>query len=117
MIQQRRLYPQNLWMQSRISICSLDDTEQVKALESQLAACMDSEDYEQACALLDELSCKSPFNRTAMFCRIQLAALTEDAELASVLACTAKVLWPLDPQMQQLCWGVLDMYTQDLQAE
>lgn len=52
-----------------------------------------------------------------MFCRIQLAVLTEDAELACVLACTAKVLWPLDPQMQRLCWGVLDMYAQDLQAE
>lgn len=117
MIQQRRLYNHSLWMQPRMDACSVDDTQEVKALEPQLTACMDSEDYEQACSLLEELSYKSPFNRTAMFCRIQLAVLTEDAELASVLACTAKVLWPLDPQMQQLCWGVLDMYTQDLQAE
>ena len=69
-------------MQPRISISSLDDTQEVKALEPQLTACMDSEDYEQACSLLEELSHKSPFNRTAMFCRIQLAVLTEDAELA-----------------------------------
>lgn len=117
MIQQRRLYNHSLWMQPRMDACSVDDTQEVKALEPQLTACMDSEDYEQACSLLEELSYKSPFNRTAMFCRIQLAVLTEDAELACVLACTAKVLWPLDPQMQRLCWGVLDMYAQDLQAE
>ena len=116
-IQQRRLGDHTIWMQPRIDACIWDDTQEVKALEPQLTACMDSEDYEQACSLLEELSHKSPFNRTAMFCRIQLAVLTEDAELACVLACTAKVLWPLDPQMQQLCWGVLDMYTQGLPAE
>ena len=116
-IQQRRLGNHAVWMQPRIDACIWDDTQEVKALEPQLTACMDLEDYEQACSLLEELSYKSPFNRTAMFCRIQLAVLTEDAELACVLACTAKVLWPLDPQMQRLCWGVLDMYAQDLQAE
>lgn len=116
-IQQRRLRDHTIWMQPRIDACSLDDTEEVRALEPRLTACMEAEDYEQACTLLNELSCKSPFNRTAMFCRIQLAVLAEDAELASVLACTAKVLWPMDTQMQQLCWAVLDMYTQELPAE
>lgn len=60
MIQQRRLYNHSLWMQPRMDACSVDDTQEVKALEPQLTACMDSEDYEQACSLLEELSYKSP---------------------------------------------------------
>lgn len=90
--------------------CALyfDDVEDVKALEVELAEHMDAGRYEDVCDVVERITDMSPFNRNAMYCRIQMALLAEDIEFAVLLACTARVLYPLDTGMQRLCWEILD---------
>ena len=54
-----------------------------------------------------ELGRKSPLHREGIFYRIQLAEMIGEHELAVVLAASARVLFGLDIEMQNLCWLIL----------
>lgn len=95
----------NFWV-NQIQV--LDERENPAAdLAQRLREAFDGERYEQASELLFQLGQKSPLNRDAVFYRIQLAELIGEHELAVVLAASARVLFGLDIEMQNLCWFVL----------
>lgn len=95
----------NFWI-TQIQI--LDDWENpVADLAQRLRKAFDEGRYEEASGLLCQLGQKSPLHRDAVFYRIQLAELIGEHELAVVLAASARVLFGLDIEMQNLCWFVL----------
>lgn len=79
----------------------------VNRLAAQLRQSCEEEQYEEASELLTELSEKSPLHRYAVYYRIFLAELVGEHELAVVLAASARVLFGLDVEMQELCWLVI----------
>lgn len=83
-----------------------DADERVGLLTERMWNAMAAGQYAEASDAMTQLSVLSPCNRDAMSCRLQLAVLIEEYELAAVLAGTARVLWPVDMEMQQLCWSV-----------
>jgi len=94
----------NVWADD---ITGLDDSDQVKTLESRLDECSHAENYAGICDLIEQISRVSPLNYSAMYYRIQMAILAEEWELASALCHTGRTLWPQDTQMQMLCWSLI----------
>jgi len=78
-----------------------------EALSCQLEEAIEQEQFEKASNLLSDLSRKSPLHHNGIYYRIQLAELIGEHELAVVLAASARVLFGLDSEMQQLCWSVM----------
>ena len=76
-------------------------------LVERLRQAFDSERYEDASELLSRLSGKSPLHRDGLYYRIQLAELIGEHELAVVLAASARILFGVDIEMQNLCWFIL----------
>lgn len=76
-------------------------------IAERLREAFDSGRYEEASELLSQLSRKSPMHRDGIYYRIQLAELIGEHELAVALAASARILFGLDIEMQNLCWFVL----------
>lgn len=76
-------------------------------LAQQLQEQFAQEQYEQACETLVKLGRKSPLHREGIYYRIQLAEIIGEHELAVVLAASARILFGLDLEMQNLCWFIL----------
>jgi hypothetical protein len=86
---------------------SYNGAERVAGLEGELDRAMEAGDYDGACGLLDRLLSVNPLSRGAMYHRIRISAAAWDWELAAVLAGTAMALWPVDTDMQRLCWELM----------
>lgn len=76
-------------------------------LEQKLEAAAENMDYHAICDLIEKISAVNPLDRKAMLYRIQMARIARMDELSAVLAGTAVSLWPADPEMQSLCWEIL----------
>lgn len=79
---------------------------QAGALAEKLQAAFAEERYEDAGELLSLLCEKSPLHREGIYYRIQLAELIGEHELAAVLAASARIVFGLDIEMQNLCWFI-----------
>ena len=93
----------------------MDQDKSIETLAEQLREAFANEDYIKASELLSELGQKSPLHRDGIFYRIQLAEMIGDHELAVVLAASARVLFGLDIEMQNLCWAIFaqdEQYTE-----
>lgn len=95
----------NWWAESIQRLDGADGT--ADRLAQRIGEAFEQEQYEEASELLSELSRKSPLHRDGIYYRIQLAELIGEHELAVVLAASARVLFGLDVDMQQLCWFIL----------
>lgn len=95
----------NWWVDEIQQFDGEDGTAQL--LAQQLQAQLAREELEAACETLAQLSRKSPLHRDGIYCRIQMAEVAGEHELAVVLAASARVLFGLDAEMQSLCWLVL----------
>lgn len=96
----------NNWWLNEIQQFDEEDGE-VYTLAQQLREHFEREEYEQTCEILSRLSRKSPLHKDGIFYRIQMAELIGEHELAVVLAASARVLFGLDVEMQNLCWSIL----------
>lgn len=83
-----------------------DRTPIIIAQEEELIAAFQQEDFERACDLIEEIGKVCPFSMVAMYCRIYIAAMIGESELANVLASAAKVLWPNERDIQLLYWDI-----------
>ncbi len=86
-----------------------DRTFTVIEKEELLSRCIQEDDFETACDLIEEISLICPFNLVAMFYRIHMAILIEEWETAALLAASAKVLWPDDRDIQSLYWDLQNL--------
>jgi len=86
-----------------------DRTSAVIEKEEQLSRCIQEDDFEAACDLIEEISSICPFNLVAMFYRIHMAILLEEWETAALLAASAKVLWPDERDIQILYWDLQNL--------
>lgn len=62
-------------------------------IEDQLVEAVDSENYEQACSLIEELNQEFPENEYAFYYRIYFADLLDDLLFAKKQVCMARVFW------------------------
>lgn len=77
----------------------------IRQKEQVLRAAFAAADYETVCNLLEEIGAACPFSRDVFYYRTKMAALAGQKLLALLLACTARVFWPLDREIQELFWS------------
>jgi len=95
----------NWWMEQVQQLDGKDG--EVEVLAKQMKISFEQEQYEEVSDLLAKLSKKSLLHRDGLYYRIQMTELIGEHELAVVLATSARVLFGLDVEMQELCWFIL----------